>query len=189
MNTRKINELPVLQQATAETNVLVEQNGTASRIPASALGGGGGSEKALIDKLAPAFKKTGAVVTCNPVEGHPLEVVSHIKPGVIEIPLDEWTDEHTGDPAVLVTDAPAGEYTLQARSEMTGAIVAAYDVETGEQTIIGELEYGEQDDFGFADGTFTFNHEGGSLLIRNDSWGILKLSNSPLRSTSSHRSA
>lgn len=39
MNTKKINELTILEQATAETNVLVEHDGKASRIPASALGG------------------------------------------------------------------------------------------------------------------------------------------------------
>ena len=116
MNTKKINELTILEQATAETNVLVEQNGTASRIPAAALEikdivkftaqelkpeqqtqarqnigavsqeelskamesipSGGASEKEIIEKLALPLQKSGERITCYPVEGYPLKVVS-----------------------------------------------------------------------------------------------------------------
>ena len=33
--------------------------------------------KDTIDKLSPAFTETGSIVTCEPVEGYPLEVVAH----------------------------------------------------------------------------------------------------------------
>lgn len=35
-------------------------------------------EKSVIDRLCPAFSAKGSTVTCEPVEGYPLEVVSHI---------------------------------------------------------------------------------------------------------------
>ena len=38
------------------------------------------SSKNTVDKLAPAFTESGSVVTCEPVEGYPLEVVSSIEP-------------------------------------------------------------------------------------------------------------
>lgn len=38
------------------------------------------SSKNTVDKLCPSFAKRGAVVTCEPVEGYSLEVVSHIEP-------------------------------------------------------------------------------------------------------------
>ena len=38
------------------------------------------SSKNTIDKLAPAFEESGAIVTCEPVEGYPLSVVSQIAP-------------------------------------------------------------------------------------------------------------
>lgn len=38
------------------------------------------SSKATVDRLTPAFAESGAVVTCEPVEGYPLNVTSHIVP-------------------------------------------------------------------------------------------------------------
>lgn len=43
----------------------------------------------LIDKTCPSFTESGEVVTCSPVEDHPLEVVSHITP----------TQKGSGDPS------------------------------------------------------------------------------------------
>ena len=37
------------------------------------------SSKNTVDKLCPSFTERGAIVTCNPVEGYPLEVVTHIE--------------------------------------------------------------------------------------------------------------
>jgi len=38
------------------------------------------STKAILDKLCPSFTESGVVVTCAPVEGYPLAVVSQITP-------------------------------------------------------------------------------------------------------------
>ena len=158
MNTRKINELPVLQQATAETNVLVEQNGTASRIPASALGGGGGSEKALIDKLAPAFKKTGVVVTCNPVEGHPLEVVSHLTDSSVNLLTGHsWDIENYSYPTIAL-DLPAGKYKLYSNSEGEVAVAS-----NSEDNILGTVQGGEPREI-------VVTHTGGTLLVIDCNW-------------------
>lgn len=48
----------------------------APRIDDAVLGDAPWSAKKIVDTLCPAFTKTGAVVTCTPVEGYPLEVAS-----------------------------------------------------------------------------------------------------------------
>lgn len=47
------------------------------------------SAKKIVDTLAPPFSSSGAIVTCNPVAGYPLHVVSQIEP----------VQEGTGDPS------------------------------------------------------------------------------------------
>ena len=47
------------------------------------------SSKNIVEKLAPAFEASGPVVTCSPVEGYPLNVVSQIVP----------VQEGSGDPS------------------------------------------------------------------------------------------
>ena len=42
MNTKKISELEMLEATSESTNVVVEENGKAKRVPASAIGGKGG---------------------------------------------------------------------------------------------------------------------------------------------------
>ena len=131
--------------------------------------GGGVDEKTIIEKLAPAFTKTGAVVTCNPVEGHPLEVVSRITSGVKDFtPVPQlWTDEYTGDQALLIAGLPAGEYTLNTSSENGADIrVVAYDAESGTMKEICAVDYSENG----IEATATFTHNGGDLLITDDGW-------------------
>lgn len=45
------------------------------------------SSKNIVDKLCPSFTESGGVVTCEPVEGYPLEVVSHINKAVSGVTL------------------------------------------------------------------------------------------------------
>ena len=153
MNTRKINELPVLQQASEETNVLVEQNGVASRVPAAVFSG-----DRLIEKIAPAFTKTGAVVTCNPVEGCPLEVVSHLTGGNNLI-TDYSTDINNYDDPTIALELPAGEYILY--SNFATAIRVAAN---NQENILVDVDYSE----GGLETTFT--HPGGTLLIIDMGW-------------------
>ena len=47
------------------------------------------SSKNTVDKLCPSFTESGAAVICNPVEGYPLNIVSHINA----------TQSGTGDPS------------------------------------------------------------------------------------------
>ena len=153
MNTRKINELPVLQQASEETNVLVEQNGVASRVPAAVFSG-----DRLIGKITPAFTKTGAVVNCNPVEGYPLEVVSHLTGGKNLI-TDYSTDISNYSDPTIALELPAGEYILYSNA-MTAIRVAA----NNEENILVDVDYSE----GGIETTFT--HPGGTLLIIDMGW-------------------
>ena len=45
-----------------------------------AVGADAWSSRNIVDRLCPAFSESGAVATCQPVEGYPLEVISHIQP-------------------------------------------------------------------------------------------------------------
>lgn len=74
---------------------------------------------AIVDKLCPTFTASGSVVTCEPVEGYPLEVVSLVNPNLIteditgESGYGPWGyDEEFGSPAYCAGEFPAGTYTI-----------------------------------------------------------------------------
>ena len=52
----------------------------AARIDDALVGQATWSGRNIVDRLCPAFTESGAVAACSPVEGYPLEVVSHIQP-------------------------------------------------------------------------------------------------------------
>ena len=52
----------------------------AARIDDALVGQATWSGRNIVDRLCPAFSESGAVATCQPVEGYPLEVISHIQP-------------------------------------------------------------------------------------------------------------
>lgn len=75
------------------------------------------SGKDVADKLCPTFTENGAVVTCEPVEGYPLEVVSSIVP--VQSGSGEPSPDNirpiSGHSAVKLThanDADSREFTL-----------------------------------------------------------------------------
>ena len=58
------------------------------------------SSKNTVDKLCPAFTESGATVACEPVEGYPLEVVSHINGSASGVTLQHFqggVDVDSGD--------------------------------------------------------------------------------------------
>ena len=61
----------------------------AAHIDDTSVGDKAWSSKNIVDKLCPAFEVSGAEVSCEPVEGYPLQVVSHI----------EAVQEGSGDPS------------------------------------------------------------------------------------------
>ena len=65
---------------TEEQKAQARENIDAAKIDDSKIGNDGWSSKNTVDKLCPGFTESGAVVTCNPVEGYPLSVVSKIDP-------------------------------------------------------------------------------------------------------------
>ena len=145
MNTKKINLLPVLQQATEETNVLVEQNGTASRIPADVFSG-----DRLIEKLTPAFTKTALTVKCNPVEGYPLDVISYLAES-----KDDLLEGLSVNPDTFGydVDLPAGKYKLRVESRDENYPDVYWLYANNEK--LAEAGQGET----------TFMHSGGELCI------------------------
>lgn len=48
----------------------------AATIEDTSIGAAAWSSKNIVDKLCPSFTESGAIVTCEPVEGYPLEVVA-----------------------------------------------------------------------------------------------------------------
>ncbi len=55
-------------------------DGEAARIEDSTAGENAWSSKNIVDRLCPAFTESGTVVSCQPVQGYPLKVVSRIDP-------------------------------------------------------------------------------------------------------------
>lgn len=55
-------------------------DGEAARINDTAVSADAWSGKNIVDRLCPGFTEKGSVVTCQPVEGYPLKVVTRIDP-------------------------------------------------------------------------------------------------------------
>lgn len=68
----------VIDHKGAVTTSIMSNSGGSS-VDDSQIGEDAWSSKNTVDKLCPSFTKSGSVVTCEPVEGYPLEVVSHIQ--------------------------------------------------------------------------------------------------------------
>ena len=69
-------QLSGLAESTVPTGAVNNQrlNSVVRRIEANIQSG----DDSVIDRICPSFEKSGAVVTCEPVVGHPLKVVSHL---------------------------------------------------------------------------------------------------------------
>jgi hypothetical protein len=61
--------------------------GTYEMIDNTTVGADAWSSKNVVDKLCPGFTESGVAVICRPVEGYPLEVVSHIDTECTKIKL------------------------------------------------------------------------------------------------------
>lgn len=120
----------------------------------------GDSAKEVIGILAPAFTKTGSVVTCNPVEGYPLEVVSYIEGGRSQNLITDYStvvDDYV-DPTIAL-ELPAGKYFLWYKGE-SNLRVAANEIDN----VLARVEATET-----AKET-PINHTGGMLLITDTDW-------------------
>ena len=68
------------QDLTDEQKAQARANIDAAHMGDSKIGPDAWSSKNTVDKLCPAFTESGSVVTCAPVEGYPLQVISRIEP-------------------------------------------------------------------------------------------------------------
>ena len=119
------------------------------------------SSKNTVDKLCPTFTESGSVVVCEPVEGYPLEVVSHIAGGRSQNLITDYgtnIDDYS-DPTIAV-DLPAGKYFLWYKGE-SGLRVSA-NTEDNELVFIPAS-------FDEAKET-TIDHPGGFMLIADTDW-------------------
>lgn len=124
------------------TLVLNGQNYTitdpgAARVNNTAVGDGVWSAKTIVDRLCPAFSAENRLVRCNPVEGYPLEVVTHIPENQ---PVTELTLRCTGK---NLWDFKSGLSQCRGISAASGADVIRYGfivtLPPGEYTISGEV--------------------------------------------------
>ena len=64
------------QELDDEQKTQARENIGACKVDDSAVGGDAWSSKNIVDKLCPSFTESGSVVTCEPIEGYPLEVTA-----------------------------------------------------------------------------------------------------------------
>ena len=64
---------------TVNGKTYILEDPSAARIDDSVVGSDAWSGRQIIDKLCPAFSEKGAEVTCKPLQGYPLGVISHIQ--------------------------------------------------------------------------------------------------------------
>lgn len=69
-----------IQTITVNGSTYTIEDPDAARINDSRVGGDAWSSRQILDRLCPAFSESAAAVTCRPVEGYPLKVVSRIEP-------------------------------------------------------------------------------------------------------------
>lgn len=68
------------RETVADMEKVLENEANHAVIDDTRAGEGAWSSKNIVDKLCPAFTESGSVVSCDPVEGYPLEVISTIAP-------------------------------------------------------------------------------------------------------------
>ena len=135
--------------------------------------------KDTIDKLCPSFTESGSVVTCEPIEGYPLEVNCSVNPNLLPDDLlqGNWANE---DGAVDgferfcdIPNLPSGEYTIYVGNNGSGVVVYSYDTEAGGWVV--KVNFMELTDSTEAH----FTHNGGALRLEDNGWSadasVLKL--------------
>ena len=125
---------------------------------------GATSVRETVDKLCPRFDESGSVVICEPVAGHPLEVVSHLNRNP-DLLADIWDTTKWGENPMgwmtYETDLPRGEYIIYAEFDSQQAftfVVDDYDEEEGQWKGF-ELHSGIPK---------AFTHSGGMLRITDE---------------------
>jgi len=110
-------------------------------------GDGAWSGKNTVDRLCPAFSESGSVVSCHPVEGYPLSVVSQIQP----------VQEGEGNPTPAsweshTTITGNGEVTLDVTEEMEGCTFRVYDSVSNQPPTVYNPGY--TDEIGIVNGKY-----------------------------------
>lgn len=109
----KAQTLPDEKKAQARGNI------DAAHIDDTKAGADAWSSKNTVDRLCPAFSESGSAVTCEPVEGYPLSVVSHIEP----------VQEGSGDPNPGGANLIVGTNYLDPSKWTGGSVDDGYNAE------------------------------------------------------------
>ena len=111
------------------------------------------AEKTAIDKCCPSIAESGSVVTCAPVEGYPLGVVSKIEP--VQEGEGDPSPSITGDSVVLDVSVdnestawiyPDGlqtftTYKLTINTSVAPASISVYNVKSGDSLLVNSNEF------------------------------------------------
>lgn len=133
---------------TVNGKTYILEDPSAARIDDSVVGSDAWSGKQIIDRLCPAFSEKGAAVTCKPMQGYPLSVISHIEPvqeGTGDPRPEMWKDvsamiTYPIDDRAYAAQLTIGEtYLVTAHSEKALTGITVEIVETGE-SISGTFE-------------------------------------------------
>ena len=104
------------------------------------------SMREVTDKLCPSFTESGTIVTCEPVEGYPLEVVGSVNPNLIPVDLTDVNNWEYNEAVKIyeyhMDNLPSGTYTFCVEG--------------------GFIQVGN---YGIADSILTFTHTGGSIVF------------------------
>ena len=130
-----------MQSLTINGNEYTVADPDAATINDPVVGQAAWSSKNIVDRLCPAFSESGAVATCQPVEGYPLEVISHIQPAQAGSgdPSPDNIRPITGHTAMklsLSNDVQVQEFTLDLGQTVYGG---SLNWHTGELTIDREV--------------------------------------------------
>ena len=124
----------------------------------------------FVDKCCPSFAESGSVVTCDPVEGYPLNVVSHIEPvqSGSGDPSPENVRPITGWEQVKLLHGGKNLFNLDKVKKITSkSIVFDVNKDTGEITcefVSGGIHFNCGN---FPAGTYTLSVDSGDIFYMN----------------------
>lgn len=139
---------------TVNGKTYILEDPSAARIDDSVVGSDAWSGRQIIDKLCPAFSEKGAEVTCKPLQGYPLGVISHI----------QAVQEGSGDPRPQMWKAASHMITYPIDDRAYAAQLAigeTYRVTVHSETVLTGItveiaETGESISGTFEGNTFQF---------------------------------
>ncbi len=119
------------QTPTPEQQAQARENIKAATIDDTKAGAEAWSSKNTVDRLCPAFAESGPAVSCEPVEGYPLQVVSRIEP----------VQSGTGDPSPDNIRPISGHSALNLTQSNQDGTIKTFEIDLGQTVYGGNLDW------------------------------------------------